>query len=351
MRVTIGLIMFFIVLGTAGECQIIGHANVDLVDKLPQSVMTAVGHQKWFFTHASVGGNMIEGMCALHDADPNRYKLTVTSVSYNSTTMRAYNPPDPTASGCIYECNRGNPGWSSKFTIFDNSVRLGNWRYSNVDLCMDKLCYIDQDASATQYTTKMSAIEAFSPNTIFIYTTMPLTTSADSDNVLRNQYNQTVRSFCAANKKLLLDIADIEAYDPNNIQQTFQYGGNTYQKLYSGYSTDGGHLNSTGEQRVAKGWYAVAAATVPYGTTNRGAADAVTGIASYRGWFTVWGKVILIDGDSFWVNDGSKNSVKVIAPGFSGFGVGDTVKAWGLLDNSSGSAVITSSAGRVLKVN
>ncbi|MCE5314414.1 MAG: hypothetical protein ABFD49_11765 [Armatimonadota bacterium] len=350
MKYTLCLFALVLVIATAGQCQIIGHSEVDLVDKLPQSVMDSVGHQKWFFTHASVGGNMISGMTDLHNQDATRYQLTVSSVSYSN--MQASDPPSSAALGCIYECNRGNPGWSSKFTIFDNSVRLAGWCYPNVDFCMDKLCYIDQDASADDYISSMSALEALSPTTIFVYTTMPLMTSSDSSNVLRNQYNEAVRTYCSTNKKLLLDIADIEAYDPNGVEQTFQYNSATWQKLYSGYTSDGGHLNSTGRQRVAKGWYAVAAATVPYGVNNRGAADVVTGAAASKKWFMVWGKVATpIDADSFWLDDGAGKKVKVVAPAHNEVNEGDMVKVWGAMDNSTGTAVITTTAGRITDLN
>ncbi len=128
---------------------------------------------------------------------------------------------------------------------------------------MDKLCYIDQGANAATYINMMMALEAACPGTVFVYMTMPLMTSEDSNNVLRNQYNAAVRSHCAANNRLLYDLADMEAHDPAGVPYTFTYGGQTYQKLYSGYTSDGGHLNTTGRQRIAMGWYAVAAQLVP----------------------------------------------------------------------------------------
>ena len=238
---------------------VVDHDDVDGVVSLPQTTMDAIGQQKWFFSHASVGGNMISGLSDLHATSPTRYQLAVASVGYNSSLQRANNPPTPTAAGTVYECNRGNPGWQSKINIFDSSVRLGGWHETAVNAAMDKFCYIDQTASATAYLNAMTALETAYPSTVFVYTTMPLMTSTDSDNVLRNQYNAAVRSFCVANDKLLFDIADMEAYDPSGTASTFTSGGVTYQRLYSGYSSDGGHLNTAGCRRIAAGWYAVAA--------------------------------------------------------------------------------------------
>ena len=91
---------------------------------------------------------------------------------------------------------------------------------------------------------------------------MPLTTGTDSTNIQRNQYNRAVRTHCASTGAVLFDIADIEAHDPAGVQQTFSSGGQTWQRLFAGYTDDGGHLNPDGRQRVAAGWYAVAAVLV-----------------------------------------------------------------------------------------
>lgn len=238
---------------------IVDHDDVDAVASLSQSTMDAVGQQKWFFTHASVGGNMTQGMTDLHTANPTRYQLVIASVGYNSSLQRANDPPVPTLSGRVYECNRSNPGWQAKINIFVNSVNQAGWHDPAVTVAMDKFCYIDQAASASTCLTAMANLEAAYPRTIFVYTTMPLMTSEDANNILRNQYNAAVRAFCSANSRLLFDIADIEAHDPAGNAYTFTSGGQVYQKLYSGYTSDGGHLNATGRQRVATGWYAVAA--------------------------------------------------------------------------------------------
>lgn len=256
--------MATVVLGlaaTTATAVVIDHDDVAGVGALSQSVMDAVGQQKWFFTHASVGGNMIEGMNALHTSNATRYQLQTTGVGFNGA--EAYAPPTSTVPGMVYECNRGNDGWSAKFTEFYESVKAG-WQAPKVNFVMDKLCYIDQGASATAYLSSMSSQESHAAyaGTTFVYTTMPLTTDEDSDNVLRNQYNTAVRNYCLTNNKLLFDIADIESHDPSGNASTFVLGGTAYQKLYSSYSSDGGHLNSTGEQQVALGWYATAASVV-----------------------------------------------------------------------------------------
>jgi hypothetical protein len=238
---------------------VVDHSDVDMVATLPQNTMTAIGQQKWLFTHASVGGNMVQGMETLHGQQPARYCLDTTYVGYDSAHQEANDPPTPTQAGQVYECQRGNPGWQAKFTIFANSITSAGWHDGAVGVVMDKLCYIDQNANATAYVDSMSTLEAAYPHTVFVYTTMPLMTGSGSENILRNNYNTAVRTFCTTNHKLLFDIADIEAYDPSGVAQTFTSGGKIYQRLYDGYTSDGGHLSNAGQLRVAAGWYAVAA--------------------------------------------------------------------------------------------
>jgi hypothetical protein len=130
---------------------------------------------------------------------------------------------------------------------------------------MDKFCYIDQVANADTYLTFMQGLEKkfAGSGTKLVYATMPLTTDSDGGNILRNNFNNTVRSFVAgSSNRLLFDIADIEAWDTSGVQHTFTSGGVTYQQLADGFTTDGGHLNDLGSQRVALGFYGVANASL-----------------------------------------------------------------------------------------
>ena len=112
----------------------------------------------------------------------------------------------------IYEHNRGNPGWKTKMDQFEESVRKDR-HAPKVDVVMNKLCYIDQYASAKYYIDSMTNLEASVPGTRVVYMTMPLMTNADSENFLRNGFNERVRTWTKANNRILFDIADIEAHD------------------------------------------------------------------------------------------------------------------------------------------
>jgi len=264
MRLTVTVVVAAVVVtgSLPAAAQVVGHEAIDGVASLPQDVMDAVGQQLWFFSHASVGGNMVAGLGDLHSSDPIRYQLATSPVSYLSGELRAADPPTPTQPGTVYECNRSNPGWSAKLAIFDSSVRVSGWRRDAVGVAMDKLCYIDQNADAAAYLATMTALETSFPSTVFVYITMPLTESADAANVLRNEYNTAVRAHCESSGSLLFDLADMEAHEVDGTPCSFAYGQGTYQRLCDGYSDDGGHLNGVGRQRIAAGWYATAAAIV-----------------------------------------------------------------------------------------
>ena len=128
---------------------------------------------------------------------------------------------------------------------------------------MDKFCYIDPDADTNVYIETMNNLAAAYPLTKIIWMTIPLRTDNEtSDQNKRNSFNKFIRKYCAENDINLLDIADIESHDTNGVLQYYISGGVTNQKLWSEYARDAGHLNTLGRQRVAKGWYALAAQNV-----------------------------------------------------------------------------------------
>ncbi len=228
---------------------IIDHTNWDWYNSQPQQVFDRVAMQKIYFAHASVGRNILEGFSELHNANPSKYPLGQTSAGET--------PPSLTSEGTIYEYIRGNPGWSEKVSDFEIYINNG-WHDTMVDMVINKLCYIDQNADWTAYRDSMIALETKYPSTKFVYWTMPITTADDSEAMLRNQFNQNLRNWIATqNNKLLFDIADIEAWSPSGEHQTFTYNGTVYERMFPAYTSDGGHLNTEGSQRMATGLYSL----------------------------------------------------------------------------------------------
>ena len=274
---------------------VIGHASLAAATNPPAGISAKVGQLRWFFTHASVGGNLVTGMNVLHAENGARYPLQIygydgddgdgayhgavgTAGSEGGADYRAAADPASTSNGFVYESMRGNPDWANKLVCFSNSVVASGWRFPKVNVVMDKFCWIDPYADPDEYCAMMSGLEARYPQTLFVYVTMPLTTeTAGSENDLRNVFNRAVREHCATEGKWLLDLADIEAWTEAGVEQTYVSEGETNQLLTADYATgpEWGdyHLNAAGRRRGALGWHALAQALFQTDRDGDGASD------------------------------------------------------------------------------
>jgi len=248
----------------------IGYTNCVAVSTYSQSLINDISRFRWFFAHASVGGNMIDGIDMLRQSNRAQYPL----IPVSEDEM----PPVSTQNGAIYEFMRGNPGAQEKFDSLGAYVTNG-WRYPKVNLVLNKLCYIDQEADLGYYLASMARLEAAFPETVFVYMTIPLTTDTDENNLKRNIYNDGVRDWTRTNNLVLFDIADMEAHDTNGVPSLFTYGGRVCQRLCDTYSSDGGHMNDAGKVLTANGFYALGAALLAVDRDNDGMSDGLELIA------------------------------------------------------------------------
>ncbi len=248
----------------------IGYTNCVAVSSYSQSLINDITRFRWFFAHASVGGNMIDGIDMLRQSNRNQFPL----IPVSEDEM----PPASTQNGALYEFMRGNPGAQEKFDSFGAYVTNG-WRYPKVNLVLDKLCYIDQEADLGYYLASMARLEAAFPETVFVYMTMPLTTDTDENNLKRNIYNDGVRDWTRTNNLVLFDIADMEAHDTNGVPSEFTYSGRVCQRLCDTYSSDGGHMNDAGKVLTANGFYALGAALLAVDRDRDGMSDGLELIA------------------------------------------------------------------------
>ena len=248
----------------------IGYTNCAAVGSYSQSLINDISRFRWFFAHASVGGNMIDAIDTLWQTSKTQYPL--------HSMAEGEMPPALTQNGVIYEYQRGNPGAQEKFDSFGTYVTNG-WRFPKVHLALNKLCYIDQDADVDYYLGSMTHLEAAFPETVFVYMTIPLTTATDDDNRKRSVYNDRVREWTRTNNLVLFDIADIEAHDTNGVSCLFTNSGRVCERMYDAYSSDGGHLNTEGRNLVASGFYALGAALLSADRDNDGMSDGLELIA------------------------------------------------------------------------
>jgi hypothetical protein len=196
-----------------------------------------------------VGANIVTGLATLHSSNATKYPiLTATATA---------TPPTTTVLSTFYDLNYFNPGWQTKITYFGDYVANG-WNSTKVDVSMHKFCYVDYAADWTVYRDAILALEAQYPNTVFVYWTMPYMIGGYGNEAERDTFNKNLRDWIATqNNKLLFDIADIEAWSPSGEHQTFTSNGNVYEVLSSAYTSDGGHLNAMGSERMAIGLYSL----------------------------------------------------------------------------------------------
>ncbi len=154
--------------------------------------------------------------------------------------------------------NRGNdcPQWKADY--FTASMTTGDFAES-LDVAMYKLCFIDTQGTASeayQYTVStMHSLETAYPGTVFVWWTIPVMTDGSAR---RDDYNNMIRDYCRDHHKWFFDIADIECHFPDG---SLNEDASGYELLCGDddeigeteddYSSDGGHLNSFGAERIA----------------------------------------------------------------------------------------------------
>lgn len=257
---------------------VVDHRDVVLIEEYLKNhpeVVQAIGETNWFFAHASLGVNILDGMDELHKENPALYPLTIQTLNPS-----AADPPANVQPGTIYAVNRGNVGVDKKRTTFEKYMEKG-WNYQ-VTAVMNKYSYTDnplidskldwdgniasaKDNEARNYLYTMSdLIQTANPDLKVVLTTMPLTAKGASANFMRYAFNQRIREYSGDEELYLFDIADVESHYPDGTADlgVHELTGTSIEQLGALYTTDGGHLNMDGKRQLAKAWYAMAAAIV-----------------------------------------------------------------------------------------
>jgi hypothetical protein len=215
-------LIFLLLPQTAGAQYIIAdHTSADLT-LIPDGALSSAANLRVMLRRASVGGNISDGLNALQGSN----------AKYNRSRWDFQ--------------DRGNPGWEAKLTDFTNQVAA---QQANFDLLSMKFCFIDPDAVATAYINEMNILEAAYPTKIFVWWTIPIETSGNTN---RQLFNNSVRAYASTNGKILFDIADIESYNAAGVKLVDGSGRELQQGVWS---SDGGHLNDAGSRRVASAWW------------------------------------------------------------------------------------------------
>jgi hypothetical protein len=194
-----------------------------------------------YFGHQSVGGNIMTGVQAQIAANPGTSLRVVSSSSASALAAGVFAHASNGANG--------NPG--GKNDAFDATIRGGVG--SAADIAFFKYCYVDvtksSNASALfdDYRSHMAALKAAYPRVKFVHVTVPLTTTSSADNEVRERFNNLMRQAYGGSEPLF-DLAVAESTAPDG--STVMVGG--VRAMAPAYSSDGGHLNATGQDVVAK---------------------------------------------------------------------------------------------------
>jgi hypothetical protein len=194
-----------------------------------------------YFGHQSVGFNMMDGVQALIGTVPGA-TLRVEQTSNPSAVQKGV---------FAHAINGSNGDPIGKGAAFQNTMQGG--MAARVDIAFFKFCYVDFWATTNvaavfaDYRSKMNALKAAYPQVRFVHVTAPLTTGSSVDNAVREQFNDLVRQTFGGTDAVF-DLAKVESTRPDGTSELFS----GVRALVGAYSSDGGHLNATGAEVVAK---------------------------------------------------------------------------------------------------
>lgn len=85
------------------------------------------------------------------------------------------------------------------------------------------------------------------------------------------------------------------------------------------------------------------------GASCKSATDSLMSVACNHYLLKLWGRATVIDSDSFWIGDGYKIRIRVVAPGCAGIADNDFVSARGVFDPTTNPPTLTCPAGKVIR--
>jgi hypothetical protein len=230
-------------------------------------------HRRVFFGHQSVGGNILEGVRRLSTEGGPAPRIEEVG-----------DPSRPLAPGTLAHAMVGqNEQPETKLAHFEKLMDGGMAR--SADVAFLKFCYIDfngtTDSKALfeKYRATLLGLKARHPGVTFVHTTVPLTIVqrgakawlkewmgrpvwGREENVTREAFNALLRQTYAGQEPLF-DLASLESTHADGTPETYEFGGRHYPAMAPEYSDDGGHLNPTGQARLASALVSFLAALPP----------------------------------------------------------------------------------------
>lgn len=225
--------------------------------------LAKVSRTKVFFGHQSVGTNVLGGVPGVYVANGMAAPPIEESNGGSGTHGRYISH--------AFIGDNENP--SLKIQDFDEKMRSGIGQ--QVDVAMMKLCYVDitsdtdVDALFAMYCNYIASLERDFPKVTFVHVTVPLITEpgrlsklktrltgssryGPAENWSRERLNALIRRKYQGGH--LFDLAAVESTAPDGGRAVGRYKGKQYYRLYDGYASDSGHLNSEGARIAATEW-------------------------------------------------------------------------------------------------
>jgi len=239
-----------------------------MADAKLQADLERVAHQRIYFGHQSVGGNLLEGVqdLAAQSGVPIRI-LEVTTASQVG----------PNTIGHTFISENRNP--IGKLQAFDQAVGAGP---SGLNIALMKFCYLDIDGETdakalfARYRATVDGIRLRNPGLNIVHVTAPLTEVQSGpkayikrmlgrppygavENQRREQYNTLLRQTYGG-RDPIFDLARLESVAPDGKNVTGEWNGQLAPAMAPSYSDDGGHLNKVGRLQAARELVSVLAA-------------------------------------------------------------------------------------------
>ena len=202
---------------------IIDHNCAHLADlnSIPVSWINAAKNNLHIsYWHTSHGSQLIDGMTPLDDF-------------MNNPDIYEFNSDGSDGALHIHEEGEDLTDSTNDFDDITRDFLNLNPQYN---IIMWSWCGLNKDGTLiNQYLNNMNQLESEYPNKFFVYMTAHLEGTGVEGAL--NTCNEIIRNYCKTNNKILYDFADIESYNPDNVNFLVQYGTDncTYDGNSNGY--------------------------------------------------------------------------------------------------------------------
>jgi hypothetical protein len=242
--------------GERAESLVIDHNCTDLTRIPPEWIESARSQMLMYYGHASHGEQITGGLNLIDEGDP----LFAFEMAYRVL-------PDYNETFCVNDDLGVTPDyyWATQTGIDRTRAVLEAYPEINISMfmwCIELNTWTAQQVEA--YFAAIELLEAEFPGVTFIYTTGNAQFMY-GEGYNRWQRNEQIRAWCIANKKVLFDFADMDAWWYNPVtpgweQNTYQYNGETVPVQHSHYyGDDWGHTTfESCEQKGNAMWWLTA---------------------------------------------------------------------------------------------